>query len=105
MRVPYSWLMEYLDADLSPEDLAQALTAGTLRAAAVDVFCEEPYHGPLAGLDSALLTCHMGSMTADCRARMEIEATRDAIRILNGLAPVHPVSEEDIDNAERLARR
>lgn len=86
-------------------DLAQALTAGTLRAAAVDVFCEEPYHGPLAGLDSALLTCHMGSMTADCRARMEIEATRDAIRILNGLAPVHPVSEEDIDNAERLARR
>lgn len=30
MRVPYSWLMEYLDADLSPEDLAGALTMGGL---------------------------------------------------------------------------
>ncbi|MHB8996776.1 MAG: phenylalanine--tRNA ligase subunit beta [Armatimonadota bacterium] len=30
MRVPYSWLMEYLDADLSPEELAEALTMGGL---------------------------------------------------------------------------
>ncbi|MEI6503648.1 MAG: phenylalanine--tRNA ligase subunit beta, partial [Armatimonadota bacterium] len=30
MRVPYSWLMEYLDADISPEDLAVALTMGGL---------------------------------------------------------------------------
>ena len=30
MRVPYSWLMEYLQSDLSPEDLAQALTMGGL---------------------------------------------------------------------------
>ena len=26
----------------------------------------------------------MGSMTADCRARMEIEATEEAIRFLKG---------------------
>jgi phenylalanyl-tRNA synthetase beta chain len=30
MRVPYSWLMEYLDADLSPQELADALTMGGL---------------------------------------------------------------------------
>ena len=86
-------------------DLARALAAGTIRAAAVDVFCEEPYQGALAGLDNALLTCHMGSMTADCRARMEIEATRDAIRILTGAEPVNPVPEEEYINSERLSRR
>lgn len=30
MRVPYSWLMEYLQAEISPEDLSQALTMGGL---------------------------------------------------------------------------
>lgn len=30
MRVPYGWLMEYLNTDISPEDLAQALTMGGL---------------------------------------------------------------------------
>lgn len=30
MRVPYSWLMEYLQAEISPEDLAVALTMGGL---------------------------------------------------------------------------
>ena len=85
-------------------DLARALAAGTPRAAAVDVFCEEPYRGELTGLDNALLTCHMGSMTADCRARMEIEATREAIRILDGAALASPVPAEEYANAERLAR-
>ena len=30
MRVPYNWLMEYLEADISPEDLAHVLTMGGL---------------------------------------------------------------------------
>lgn len=30
MRVPYGWLMEFLQADISPEDLAHALTMGGL---------------------------------------------------------------------------
>lgn len=30
MRVPYSWLMEFLQADISPQDLADALTMGGL---------------------------------------------------------------------------
>ena len=85
-------------------DLAHALTAGALQAAAIDVFCEEPYQGALAGLGNALLTCHMGSMTADCRARMEIEATRDAIRILTGTDPANPVPEEEYTHGEQRPR-
>ncbi|HUS80526.1 MAG TPA: phenylalanine--tRNA ligase subunit beta, partial [Armatimonadota bacterium] len=30
MRVPYTWLMEYLDTDIAPEELAEALTMGGL---------------------------------------------------------------------------
>jgi len=84
--------------------LAQALRAGTIRAAAIDAFAEEPYRGELTRISNVLLTCHMGSMTADCRARMEVEATREAIRILDGEPLRSPVPDEEYRLAERLAR-
>jgi D-3-phosphoglycerate dehydrogenase len=78
-------------------DLASALRAGALAAAAVDVFEEEPYIGELRTLSNCLLTCHMGSMTADCRARMETEAVAEAIRLLRG-EPLHqPVPETEYE--------
>jgi D-3-phosphoglycerate dehydrogenase len=49
--------------------LATALRAGRIAGAAIDVFSEEPYHGELIGIETCLLTCHMGSMSEDCRAR------------------------------------
>ena len=52
--------------------------------AAIDVFEQEPYTGKLMEHDNCILTSHMGSMTFDCRARMEIEATEEAVRFLNG---------------------
>ena len=64
--------------------LAEALLAGHLSGAAIDVFEQEPYSGPLANIDRCLLTSHMGSMSIDCRAQMEIEATKEAIRFLTG---------------------
>lgn len=75
--------------------LAAALTAGAIAGAAVDVFEEEPYRGPLAACETALLTCHMGSMTRDCRARMELEATQEAIRFLQGEPLCSPVPESE----------
>lgn len=80
--------------------LAAALASGTIGGAAVDVFEQEPYAGPLTGLDSALLTCHMGSMTADCRLTMEVEATAEAIRFLNGQPFQTPVPEAEYALAE-----
>jgi D-3-phosphoglycerate dehydrogenase len=85
-------------------DLGHALGVGTIRAAAIDVFCDEPYRGPLAELPNALLTCHMGSMTTDCRARMEIEATQEAIRFLQGEKLLSPVPDEEYVIAERRTR-
>lgn len=75
-------------------DLHQALLSGRLRAAALDVFGEEPYSGPLADLESVVLTQHMGSRTEDCRLRMEVEAVEDAIRFLKGGALRNPVPME-----------
>lgn len=81
-------------------DLARALSAGMLRGAALDVFLDEPYRGELAKLPNTVLTCHMGSMTADCRGRMEVEATREAIRFLTGEPLRSPVPAEEYANAE-----
>lgn len=92
-------------AVVNEADLVEALTNRTIRAAAIDVFREEPYHGPLCALPNVLLTCHIGSMTVDCRGRMEIEATRDAIRFLHGEPFVSPVPPEEFAIAEYLGRR
>jgi D-3-phosphoglycerate dehydrogenase / 2-oxoglutarate reductase len=89
---------------VNESDLASALTAGKIKAAALDVFTHEPYKGPLTALPNALLTCHMGSMTADCRARMEIEATEDAIRFLDGAPLRSPVPQEEYANAAQRPR-
>ena len=64
----------------------------------MDVFEEEPYNGNLASLDQCLLTAHMGSMSVDCRARMEIEATEDAVRFISGEPLRSPVPREEYDN-------
>lgn len=69
---------------INESDLAKVLNSGHLGGAAIDVFNQEPYNGPLATIDRCLLTSHMGSMSVDCRTRMEIEATEEAVRFLTG---------------------
>jgi len=65
-------------------DLAEVLSGGHLNGAAIDVYDQEPYTGTLAQIDRCLLTSHMGSMSIDCRTRMEIESTEEAVRFLTG---------------------
>jgi D-3-phosphoglycerate dehydrogenase len=80
-----SFLFNYSRGDIVHEgDLYDALRSGSLAGAAIDVFNEEPYHGPLIELDQVLLTPHMGSCSFDCRAKMELQATEDLIRFFKG---------------------
>jgi D-3-phosphoglycerate dehydrogenase len=83
---------------VNEQDLADVLNAGHLSGGAIDVFEQEPYIGPLAQIDRCLLNSHMGSMSVDCRTRMEIEATEEAIRFLTGqpLQGVVPPEEYDV---------
>jgi len=76
-------------------DLADVLRSGHLGGAAVDVFEHEPYAGELAQIERCLLTSHMGSMSVDCRTRMEIEATEEALRFLQGEALRSPVPQDE----------
>ena len=66
------------------EDLAKALNTKRIAGAAVDVFVQEPYSGALREEPNCILTCHMGSMSKDCRSRMEIEATEECVRFIRG---------------------
>jgi len=79
-------------------DLARVLSEGHLAGAAIDVFENEPYDGDLAAIERCLLTSHMGSMSIDCRTRMEIEATEEALRFLTGnqLQSIVPQEEYDV---------
>ena len=83
---------------INEHDLATVLKSGHLGGAAIDVFEQEPYSGELVGIDRCLLTSHMGSMSIDCRTRMEIEATEEAVRFLNGegLLGVVPKAEYEV---------
>jgi D-3-phosphoglycerate dehydrogenase / 2-oxoglutarate reductase len=80
---------------INEQALAAALREGRLGGAAIDVFEREPYSGELATLERCILTCHMGSMSEDCRARMEIEATEEALRFLRGEPLVNGVPESE----------
>ena len=61
---------------INEKDLYTALEKKLIAGAAIDVFEDEPYSGKLAKHDNCILTGHMGSMSVDCRTRMEIERKR-----------------------------
>jgi len=69
---------------INEKDLFDVMKEGHLSGAAIDVFDNEPYSGELVGIENCVLTAHMGSMSIDCRTRMEIESTEEAVRFLLG---------------------
>ena len=84
---------------VNEHDLHAALNDKTIAGAAIDVFEEEPYSGPLIEMENCLVSCHMGSMTDDCRTEMERLATEEAVRFATGQALQGEVPEEEYENA------
>ena len=62
--------------------LCEALDSGHLAGAWIDAFCDEPYSGPLTRYPQVLLTPHIGSLTVECRRRMEMEAVENLLDAL-----------------------
>jgi len=60
--------------------LYSMLTNGHLSGAALDVFDQEPYTGPLTRLDNVILTPHIGSYAREARVEMEIQAAENLIK-------------------------
>lgn len=62
------------------EALLAALQSGQLAGAALDVFEQEPYQGPLSGLENVILSAHMAANSRAARIQMEAQATHNLIQ-------------------------
>ncbi|MCB0881777.1 MAG: D-glycerate dehydrogenase [Thermoleophilia bacterium] len=72
--------------------LADALRAGALAGAALDVYEDEPrIHPGLAGRDDVVLLPHVGSATRETRRAMALLAARNAAAVIAGERPLTPV--------------
>jgi glyoxylate reductase len=75
--------------------LAQALAAGEIAAAGLDVYEQEPRVEPaLLGLENVVLSPHLGSATVETRTAMAELAARNAISVLRGEGPLTPVTSQ-----------
>jgi D-3-phosphoglycerate dehydrogenase len=66
--------------------LADALAAGTIGGAAVDVFAQEPPDpaSPLLSAPNTVLTPHLGASTAEAQTRVAVEAAEQVLDVLAG---------------------
>lgn len=79
--------------------LVEALRAGRIAGAALDVFATQPLptSHPLLELDNVVLTPHMAGITEESMLRMGTGAAEETIRVLSGALPVNfcnPEAEE-----------
>jgi len=65
-----------------------------LGGAALDVFENEPDVGSLSTFDNTILTAHIGASAHESRYLMELGATEDCIRVLQGKQPLNKVTKE-----------
>jgi glyoxylate reductase len=73
--------------------LGDALRAGRLAGAGLDVFEDEPrVHPGLLGLDNVVLAPHVGSATVETRTAMAVLAARNVVAVLRGEPPLTPVN-------------
>ena len=61
------------------KSLCKCLRDRRISGAAIDVFEEEPYFGPLTELENTILTPHLGSYAREGRLKMEIAAVNNLL--------------------------
>ena len=80
---------------IEEEALVNALQAGRLGGAGLDVFEREPkVHPALIAMDNVVLLPHIGSATAETRLRMALLASANLLAALNGQRPPNLVNPE-----------
>ncbi len=79
--------------ELVDEDaLAEALRSGKLAAAAIDVFSEEPYSGPLLELDNVVVTPHLAASTEEAQDRAGVIVAEQVAAALEGAVVTNAVN-------------
>jgi D-3-phosphoglycerate dehydrogenase / 2-oxoglutarate reductase len=69
---------------LDEDDLLAALRSGRVAGAALDVFGEEPYSGPLLELDSVVATPHLAASTGEAQDRAGLIVAEQVAAALEG---------------------
>jgi D-3-phosphoglycerate dehydrogenase len=82
--------------------LADALRSGKVAAAALDVFSEEPYSGPLLALDNVVATPHLAASTEEAQDRAGVIVAEQVAAALEGglvsnAVNIPSVGAEDLD--------
>jgi D-3-phosphoglycerate dehydrogenase len=72
--------------------LADALREGKLAAAAIDVFSEEPYSGPLLELDNVVVTPHLAASTEEAQDRAGVIVAEQVAAALEGAVVTNAVN-------------
>ena len=98
---PGSYLVNTARGPIIDESaLAEALDAGRLAGAALDVMTQEPPpSSPLFGRDNVIITPHTSFYSEESLVELQVKAAQEVVAVLSGDAPRHPV------NPEVLARR
>jgi D-3-phosphoglycerate dehydrogenase len=84
------------------EALLEALDSGKVAGAALDVFGEEPYSGPLLGLSNVVVTPHLAASTQEAQDRAGVIVAEQVAAALEGglvtnALNVPAVAAEDMD--------
>ncbi len=79
--------------ELVDEDaLAEALRSGRIAAAALDVYSEEPYSGPLLELDNVVATPHLAASTEEAQDRAGVIVAEQVAAALEGAVVTNAVN-------------
>ncbi|MBI3047988.1 MAG: C-terminal binding protein [Acidobacteria bacterium] len=83
--------------------LAQALDAGELAGAALDVLAQEPppADSPLFGRDNVILTPHMAFYSEESLIELQTKAAKEVAAVLTGHGPFNPVNPEALHAQSR----
>ena len=74
------------------EALAEALRSGKLAAAALDVYSQEPYSGPLLELDNVVVTPHLAASTEEAQDRAGVIVAEQVAAALEGAVVTNAVN-------------
>ena len=80
--------------------LAEAIRSGKLAGAALDVFSEEPYTGPLLELDNVVTTPHLAASTDEAQDRAGVIIAEQVVAALEGAPVTNAVNIPVVDAAD-----
>ena len=77
---------------IDEEALVEGLRSGKVAGAAIDVFEHEPYSGPLLGIDTVVVTPHLGASTREAQDRAGVIVAEQVAAALEGRVATNAVN-------------